>query len=78
MAAGTAGTANKHTAGGARRTSRDHDRLIHFHHHRHQAYRHHSVQNCGRAAIALLQSRYRMDSTLADTYLSVAIDFNIA
>ena len=36
------------------------------------------MQNSGRAAIALLQSRYRMDRTLADTYLSVAIDFNIA
>lgn len=37
-----------------------------------------ALQNSGRAAIALLQSRYRMDRTLADTYLSVAIDFNIA
>ena len=61
----------------AGRTSRDHDDSSTRHHHRHRAYRLHSVQNCGRAAIALLQSRYRMDRTLADTYLSVAIDFNI-
>lgn len=37
-----------------------------------------AVQNCVRAAIALLQARYGMDASLAYAYLSAATDFNIS
>jgi acetamidase/formamidase len=37
-----------------------------------------AVQNCVRAAIALLQARWGMDSTHAYAYLSAATDFNIS
>jgi acetamidase/formamidase len=37
-----------------------------------------AVQNCVRAAIALLQSRYGMDPQLAYAYLSAATDFDIS
>lgn len=37
-----------------------------------------AVQNCVRAAIALLQARYGMDPSLAYAYLSAATDFNIS
>lgn len=37
-----------------------------------------AVQNCVRAAIALLQARYGMDAALAYAYLSAATDFNIS
>jgi acetamidase/formamidase len=37
-----------------------------------------AVQNCVRAAIALLESRYGMDPRLAYAYLSAATDFNIS
>jgi acetamidase/formamidase len=36
------------------------------------------MQNCVRAAIALLQSRFGMDSEHAYAYLSAATDFNIS
>ncbi len=37
-----------------------------------------AVQNCVRAAVALLQARYNMDPSLAYAYLSAATDFNIS
>lgn len=37
-----------------------------------------AVQNCVRAAVALLQARYGMDPSLAYAYLSAATDFNIS
>ena len=37
-----------------------------------------AVQNCVRAAIALLESRYGMDPRLAYAYLSAATDFDIS
>ncbi|MEY9775512.1 acetamidase/formamidase family protein [Arthrobacter sp. MW3 TE3886] len=37
-----------------------------------------AVQNCVRAAVALLQARYGMDASLAYAYLSAATDFNIS
>ncbi|SMH36395.1 Acetamidase/formamidase [Rathayibacter oskolensis] len=37
-----------------------------------------AVQNCVRAAIALLQARFGMDASLAYAYLSAATDFNIS
>ncbi|MEP9363908.1 acetamidase/formamidase family protein [Nocardioides sp. CN2-186] len=37
-----------------------------------------AVQNCVRAAIALLQARFGMDERLAYAYLSAATDFNIS
>ena len=37
-----------------------------------------AVQNCVRAAIALLHARFGMDETLAYAYLSAATDFNIS
>ena len=37
-----------------------------------------AVQNCVRAAIALLQARYGMDPRLAYAYLSAATDFDIS
>lgn len=37
-----------------------------------------AVQNCVRAAIALLQARYGMDPSQAFAYLSAATDFNIS
>jgi acetamidase/formamidase len=37
-----------------------------------------AVQNCVRAAIALLQARFGMDASLAYAYLSAATDFRIS
>ncbi len=37
-----------------------------------------AVQNCVRAAIALLEARYGMDRHLAYAYLSAATDFDIS
>jgi acetamidase/formamidase len=37
-----------------------------------------AVENCVRAAVALLQARYNMDPSLAYAYLSAATDFNIS
>lgn len=37
-----------------------------------------AVQNCVRAALALLEARYGMDRALAYAYLSAATDFNIS
>ena len=37
-----------------------------------------AVQNCVRAAIALLQARYGMDPRFAYAYLSAATDFDIS
>ena len=37
-----------------------------------------AVQNCVRAAIALLQARFGMDPSLAYAYLSAATDFDIS
>jgi len=37
-----------------------------------------AVQNCVRAAVALLQARYNMNPSLAYAYLSAATDFNIS
>ncbi len=37
-----------------------------------------AMQNCVRAAIALLQARFGMDPSLAYAYLSAATDFDIS